>query len=168
MTDTLTSILGLYPCHRLDRGTSGLIIYAKTKSVQKKMMDEFKKRQVKKAYIAFINGTPDKKEGVIKNRIEGMFAETYYKVIEQRGGFTIVEVKPATGRTNQIRIHLKSMGHPVLGEDKFAFRRDFRIKAKRLCLHARALEFKHPVTSKVLKLEISLPEDLKGFLKENV
>jgi RluA family pseudouridine synthase len=165
---TLTSILGLYPCHRLDRDTSGLIIYAKDKFSQQKMADEFKQRQVKKVYIAFVSGIPDKRGGVIKNKIEGMSAQTYYKVIERRSGFAIVEARPFTGRTNQIRIHFKSIGHPVLGEDKFAFRKDFKIKAKRLMLHAKALEFKHPITGKILRLESDLPQDLISFLDRNV
>lgn len=164
---TLTSILGLYPCHRLDRETSGLIIYAKAKSVQGKMMEEFKQRQVKKSYVAFIDGIPYKKEGVINSKIKGISAETRYKIIEERIGFSIVEVKPVTGRTNQIRIHFKSIGHPILGEDRFAFRRDFKIKAKRLMLHAKVLEFKHPVTSKMLRLESSLPQGLIDFLDKN-
>lgn len=164
---TLTSILGLYPCHRLDRDTSGLIIYAKNKAVQGKMAEEFKKRQVKKTYIAFISGIFGKKEGVIKNRIEGKFAQTHYKVIENKSGFAIVEVKPVTGRTNQIRIHFKSTGHPILGEDRFAFRRDFQIKAKRLMLHAGVLEFKHPITCKMLRLESSLPQAFVDFLGKN-
>ena len=164
---TLTGILGLYPCHRLDRGTSGIIIYAKTKSAQQKVAEEFKQRQVKKVYLAFVSGTPYKKDGVIKNRIEGMSAETRYKVIEERRGFAIVEARPVTGRTNQIRIHFKSIGHPILGEDKFAFRRDFKIKAKRLMLHAEALEFIHPVSRKVLRLKSALPKDFRDFLESH-
>ena len=110
---TLTSILGLYPCHRLDRETSGLIIYAKTKSTLDKMMESFKLREVKKTYIAFVRGLPSEPQGVIKNRIEGKCAQTRYKVIEKRRDFAIVEMAPLTGRTNQIRIHLKSIGHPI-------------------------------------------------------
>ena len=163
---TLTSILNLYPCHRLDRDTSGLIIYAKSKVVQKKMMEAFKLRRVKKTYIAFVRGLP-KIEGSIHNRIDGISAQTSYKVIEKRKEFAIVEVKPQTGRTNQIRIHFKAIGHPVLGETKFAFRRDFRVKAKRLCLHAERLEFNHTVSGKALSLESDLPEDLKDFLRKN-
>jgi 23S rRNA pseudouridine1911/1915/1917 synthase len=165
---TLTSILGLYPCHRLDRETSGLIIYAKAKPVQEEMMEEFRQRLVKKTYIAFVRGIPCDRQGVIKNRIDGMFAQTSYKVIEKRRDFAIVEVTPLTGRTNQIRIHLKSIGHPILGESKYAFRRDFKIKAKRLCLHAAKLEFKHPKNGQILKLESDLPQDLKTFLEKNV
>src|SRR3989338_4108747 len=160
---TLTSILNedlqkrgisyqLHPCHRLDRETSGLIIYAKGKSMQQKMMDEFRQKNIKKTYIAFVSGIPFKPEGEIKKPLEGLTALTGYKVIEKRKDFAIVEINPVTGRTNQIRIHFKSIGHPVLGERKFAFRKDFTIKAKRLCLHAQDLKFLHPVTKQYITL----------------
>ena len=164
---TLTSILGFYPCHRLDRNTSGLIIYAKDQLVQRKMEDVFKQRKIKKSYVALINGMPYKDFGVIRNRIENHYAETWYKIIEKRSGFSIVEVRPFTGRTNQIRIHFKSLGHPILGEDKYAFRKDFKIKAKRLMLHAKSLEFRHPVTAKLLRLKSSLPQDMESFLSRH-
>ena len=161
---TLTSILGLHPCHRLDRETSGLIIYAKSKSIQQKVMDQFRQKNIKKTYIAFVSGIPFKPEGEIKVPIEGATAITRYKVIEKRKDFAIVEVNPVTGRTNQIRIHFKSIGHSVLGERKFAFRKDFTIKAKRLCLHAQDLKFLHPVTKQYITLHSELPQDLKEFL----
>ncbi|MFA4989520.1 MAG: RluA family pseudouridine synthase [Candidatus Omnitrophota bacterium] len=164
---TLTSILNLYPCHRLDRETSGLIIYAKTKNIQQRVMDEFRQRKVKKAYIAFVRGTPFKNQGEIKQKLEGLSAITRYKVIAKRKDFAIVEVNPLTGRTNQIRIHFKQLGHPILGEDKYAFRRDFKIKAKRLMLHAAKLEFTHPLSGKALQLKSDLPEDFKDFLSKH-
>lgn len=165
---TLTSILNddlaerkityrLHPCHRLDRETSGLIIYAKGKSIQHKMMEEFKQRKIKKTYIALVSGHLLKGQGQIALPIEGQNALTKYRLIEQKAGYSVVEVSPVTGRTNQIRIHFKSIGHPLLGESKFAFRRDFKIKAKRLCLHAALLEFPHPSTNKVLRLSAELP-----------
>ncbi|MBI4972801.1 MAG: RluA family pseudouridine synthase [Candidatus Omnitrophica bacterium] len=163
---TLTSILGLYPCHRLDRDTSGLIIYARTKSIQKKMMQAFKEKKVKKTYLAFVRGIPCRNQGQIHNPIEGNSALTKYRVLKKLRGFSVVEVIPLTGRTNQIRIHFKQIGHPILGEERFAFRRDFKIKAKRLCLHAAALEFPHPVTKKYLRLSVDLPRDLKEFLEQ--
>ena len=165
---TLTSILGLHPCHRLDRQTSGLIIYAKGKSVQKKMMDEFKQKKVKKTYIAFVQGNVSGNQGQIQNPIEGQKAITKYRVIQRIKDFTVVEVMPLTGRTNQIRIHFKQIHYPIVGETKFAFRRDFALKAKRLCLHAKALEFIHPVTKKHIHLSIDLPQDLKEFLNNHV
>lgn len=175
---TLTSILNddlkgknisyhLHPCHRLDRDTSGLIIFAKGKSAQKKMMELFHKKEVKKTYTAFVSGTITKTEGIIKNRIEGLDAITQYRVIEKRKGFTIVDVSPLTGRTNQIRIHFKQLGHPILGEAKYAFRRDFSIKARRLCLHARLLELVSPFNNKRIRLESKIPSDLEKILKAN-
>lgn len=164
---TLTSILGLYPCHRLDRETSGLIIYAKGKAIQKRMMLEFKQRRIKKTYIAFVQGLLPKEQGKINLPIEGKPALTEYKVIEARKYFTVVQVKPITGRTNQIRLHFKNIGHPIVGESKFAFRRDFKLKAGRLCLHANALEFAHPITSKLITLTSRLPKALNNFLEKH-
>lgn len=174
---TLTSIVNedlkqkglsyhLYPCHRLDRETSGLIIYAKGKSMQKKMIEAFRSKGIKKTYLAFVQGVLPKAQGEIRYPIENKSALTRYKVLEKRNGFSIVDIMPLTGRTNQIRIHFKRIGHPLLGETKFAFRRDFKLKAKRLCLHAQSLEFIHPVTKKPTYLLIDLPQDLREFLEK--
>ena len=157
----------LYPCHRLDRETSGLIVYAKGKSMQKKMMEEFWRKSIKKTYIAFIQGRLSKDEGDIHYPIEGRSAITKYRIIEKRRDFSIVEIMPLTGRTNQIRLHLKQIGYPLVGETKFSFRRDFKLKAKRLCLHAKMLEFVHPVTKKVMSLVASLPPDMEDFLNKH-
>jgi len=172
---TLTSIVNeqarkdnrpyqLHPCHRLDRDTSGLIIYAKGRAIEKRMFELFQNRKIQKTYLALVAGCPPKNEGRITNPIEGKSAVTSYRLIEKRKGFCVLEVKPLTGRTNQIRIHLKQLGCSVLGEDRFALRRDFKIKAKRLCLHAQGLEFRHPLTAKALCLQATLPQDLKEFL----
>lgn len=157
----------LYPCHRLDRDTSGLIIYAKGKSMQKKMMQEFWLKSVKKIYTAFIQGTLPKNEGSINFPIEGKSALTQYKVIEIRKDFSVIDILPLTGRTNQIRIHFKQEGHPLVGESKFAFRRDYELKAKRVMLHAKKLEFIHPITGKAVSLVMPLPPDMEGFLKKH-
>lgn len=175
---TLTSILNedlkekglsyrLYPCHRLDREASGLIIYAKGKSMQQKMRELFAQKKIKKTYLAFIRGLPSNSQGEIRNSIEGKSAITKYRVMEKRNGFSIVEIMPLTGRTNQIRIHFKSIGHPIVGETKYAFRRDFKLKAKRLCLHAQTLEFIHSITKKVISLTAELPTDLRDFLNKH-
>ena len=175
---TLTSILNedlkekglsyrLYPCHRLDRETSGLIIYAKGKSMQRKMMEIFGQKKIKKTYFAFVQGLLSDSEGEIRNPLEGKIAITKYRVMEKRKGFSIVEIMPLTGRTNQIRIHFKRIGHPVVGETRFAFRRDFKLKAKRLCLHAKKLEFVHPATKKIISLVAPLPPDMEDFLNKH-
>ena len=183
-TNTLTDLLNreldargtevnAYPCHRTDRETSGLILYAKGKAIQAAMMEEFKKRAVKKAYIAFVHGQVKNKFDTIKrdiyNKSKGRKedAETKYTVIEKRKDFTILEAVPVTGRTNQIRIHLKSIGHPLVGESVYAFRKDFELKFKRAALHAAYLRFTHPVTKKTLEFKSSLPEDMENFLKDS-
>lgn len=158
----------LHPCHRLDRETSGLIVYAKGKSAQRKMMDLFRQRKVAKRYIAFVRGIPQKLHGEIKTLIEGRPALTSYSVSKKFKDFSVIQVEPLTGRTNQIRIHFKQMGHPLLGESVFAFRRDFPVRAKRLCLHASELEFVHPVAGGRIHLRIGLAQDLKKFLDTHV
>ena len=182
-TNTLTDLLNrdldsrgievnAYPCHRLDRETSGLIVYSKGKSAQKLMMDAFKNRLVKKTYIAFVQGSPRKASGIIRARIynrnknRGEDAVTKYRILERRKDFSILDVEPLTGRTNQIRIHLKGIGHPIVGESVYAFRKDYALRFKRVALHATALEFPHPVTGKPLKFTSPLPEDMENFLKK--
>jgi 23S rRNA pseudouridine1911/1915/1917 synthase len=154
----------LHPCHRLDRETSGLIILAKGKGIQKKMMEEFKRKGIKKTYVAFIQGVPNKDRGRIDYSIEGKCALTKYKVIKRYKDFSIVEVMPVSGRRNQIRIHFKKIRHPIVGESKYAFRRDFKLRFRRLCLHAKSLRFRHPITKKYIFLDIDLPIDLRRFL----
>ncbi|MCX5696893.1 MAG: RluA family pseudouridine synthase [Candidatus Omnitrophica bacterium] len=177
-TRTLTSILNddakergqayrLHPAHRLDRETSGLIVYAKGKSIQKKMMALFHDKKVKKTYIAFVQGILKQKQGVIDTPIERLSAVTNYRVIEERAYFSVVEVMPKTGRKNQIRIHFKYIGHPVVGDTKFAFRKDYKLKAKRLMLHANTLEFTHPINNKALRLDSGPEQDFEDFLKKH-
>jgi 23S rRNA pseudouridine1911/1915/1917 synthase len=173
---TLTSILNnnlksnnsrIYPCHRLDRDTSGLIIYAKSKAVYTKVAELFKKRQVKKTYIGFVQGSLKNSQGRISYPLSGKDALTYYQVAEKKSGYDLVKITPHTGRTNQIRIHFKMIGHPLVGESKYAFRKDFPLKSKRLCLHAEQLMFIHSITKKQLKLKVELPSDLKNFLDKH-
>ena len=155
----------VHPCHRLDRDTSGLLILAKGKSIQKQMMDGFKARGISKLYTAFVQGRLTLNKGQVKNPIDGQFACTEYRVISRHRDFTVVEARPLTGRRNQIRIHFKQLGHPIVGEDKFAFRRDFALRFKRLCLHASQLEFIHPVTKERVSLRSELPGDMADFMK---
>ncbi len=180
---TLTSILEkergerVFPCHRLDRETSGLIIYAKSLKIQNIITGEFKRREIKKKYIAFIKGNLQKKKGVWEGEIidrEGKIfgerkkpAKTIYRVLEDFIGWSMVELLPLTGRTNQLRIQLSEIGHPILGESKYAFRRDFKVKFRRLGLHAFYLNFTHPVSKKRVILNVDLALDMREFLKKD-
>ena len=160
-----------HPCHRIDRETSGLIIYAKGKKMQAMMMDEFKNRAVKKSYIAFVHGTVKEKFGVIDNAIfnpnkgRKESAQTKFTVVGRHKDFTVVEAVPVTGRLNQIRIHMKRLGHPLVGESVFAFRKDFKLKFKRDALHASYLRFKHPATGEAVEFKSPLPEDMQMLLQ---
>jgi 23S rRNA pseudouridine1911/1915/1917 synthase len=180
-TNTLTSLLNreldargaghnAYPCHRLDRETSGLIIYAKGKAAQKLVMDEFKKRTVKKLYIAFVQGHVKCDGGAItkpifdRSKKRNEPAMTKYRVLERKGSFSVLEAEPVTGRTNQIRIHLKGIGHPIVGESVYAFRKDYRLRFRRVALHAQRIEFTHPATKERVAFESPLPKDMRDFL----
>lgn len=169
----------LHPCHRLDRETSGLIIFAKGKKYQQLMMEEFKGRKILKTYVAFVRGQMHPAKGEIRSFIKGQaaqrfssrsrpeYAMTRYQVKEVRKDFSIVEVYPLTGRTNQIRIQFLQKGHPLLGDYKYAWRRDFTVKFKRVALHACGLEFVHPLTKKNVKLHSPLPKDMEDFIRDH-
>ena len=180
--NTLTSLLNMeldrrgieanaYPCHRLDRETSGLIVYSKGKAAQKLLMEQFQKREVKKSYIAIVQGVVNKDSDTIKsaiyNRNKGRYeaAITKYRVLQRHRDLTVLEAEPVTGRTNQIRIHFQKMGHPIVGERVYAFRKDFNLKFKRLCLHAAKIAFKHPVTGEAMEFESPLPEEIENLIK---
>lgn len=156
--------LSLYPCHRLDKDTTGLIIYAKGKLMRERLMQQFKNHAVKKSYIAFVHGAIKKNEFTIRNYIAGKSSITIVKLLIGKKEFSILKINPITGRKNQIRIHLKQLGHPLLGERKFAFARDYALKFRRTALHACELEFRHPVSNKMLHFRIDLAADMRNFL----
>ena len=155
-----------HPCHRLDRETSGLIIFAKGKKNQQLMMEQFHSRKVEKTYMGFAQGILNKEQGLIRNHIEGKEAVTKYKVLEEKDNFSVVQIQPITGRTNQIRIHFKQIGHPLVGERRFAFAKDYSLKFRRAALHAFKLAFNHPVTGARINLHSPLAVDMKDFLKK--
>lgn len=178
---TLTSFLeryikrNVYPCHRLDRETTGLILYAKDREIQNLITEQFKKNMIKKRYIAFVDGRLKNKEanieGLIIDREGERFkekpkkAKTFYRVLEEFKDFSVVEVSPLTGRTNQIRIQFKKLGNPILGDYKYAQRKNFKIKFKRLALHAFYLGFYHPKNKNFIDFKIKLPQDMENFLE---
>jgi 23S rRNA pseudouridine1911/1915/1917 synthase len=165
-----------HPCHRLDRDTSGAILYAKGKRNQQMFMDVFNQSKVKKFYTAFVHGRLPREAGEIKSAIRDHYQEkfakhssaktavTRYRVMDKRKEFSVIDVMPLTGRTNQIRIHFAEMKHPLVGEDKYAFRREFPLKFKRTALHARELQWYHPVLKKTVIASSDLPDDMARFL----
>ena len=163
--------------HRLDKDTSGLIIVAKTAAAHQDLTQQFRKREVKKVYITLVKGrvTPD--EGVIEAAIgrdrshrermaisdaaHGREARTGYRVLKHVGDYTLLEVKPETGRTHQIRVHLAAIGYPVLGDKMYGTESSF---INRQFLHAHGLRFRLPSTGKSVEFRSELPEDLKHAL----
>lgn len=152
--------------HRLDRETSGVMVIAKNEEFQAEMVALFSNREVHKTYhsiacgeVPDIEGTIDVPigrvaGGKIKASEVGREAITGYKVLERKNGFTYIELYPKTGRTNQLRVHLSWLGYPVLGDWLYK-----GATADRLMLHARRIEFNHPLTGKALKFEAPVPDD---------
>jgi 23S rRNA pseudouridine1911/1915/1917 synthase len=169
----------LHPCHRIDKETSGVIIFAKGKRSQRLMMDLFKERAVTKKYIAFVHGKLSEAQGEFRKPVKksfgnkfgkkhaGLEAITGYKVLKEKKQFSVVEARPITGRTNQIRIHFSQAGHPIVGDRKYAFARDYPLKFRRTALHAACVEWTHPVSKNKMNVESSLPKDMAEFIVKN-
>ena len=164
----------VYPCHRLDRETTGLLVFAKDKSAQDNIMGQFKEGRVKKKYAAFVKGVMRAKKGFIEGKIidkEGerfrekkKYAKTFYRVLAESDCWSYLELEPFTGRTNQLRIQLAGLGHPLLGERKYAFGKDFKVNFRRLALHAIFLSFFHPLSAQLIEAKIPLAQDMADFL----
>ena len=169
----------LHPCHRLDRETSGAILYAKGKKNQQLLMDLFVKQTIEKVYVAFVQGTLKFSCGEIKTPIKDFsehrfnknsrakWALTRYKVAARKKDFTVVDVFPVTGRTNQIRIHFSDIGHPLVGERVYAFGRDFALKFRRVALHARSLKWHQLNSGKDIFVQSPLAEDMEQFCSKH-
>jgi len=158
--------------HRLDRDTSGLILFARDVEVRDRLQANWE--GVTKTYLAVAEGTPNPPEGMVRNYLtegrdlrvrasevqrEGSkHAVTRYKVLETRGPYSLLEVVLKTGRKHQIRVHLAGLGCPVIGDEGYGAKTN---PVRRLGLHAWKLEFDHPVTGQRLELESPLPKNLK-------
>jgi len=177
--------------HRLDKGTSGLMVVAKDDVSHRKLAKQFSARSVKKTYIALVHGWPKQERGTIESAIsrdrvrrtrmttrrsEGREAVSHYRVLRRMdspyGKFALLEVKIDTGRTHQIRVHMASIGHPVAGDTLYGAPRELRdgkgrlpaLSLERNFLHAAALELQHPRTGALLSYTRPLPPELEDFL----
>lgn len=163
--------------HRLDRNTSGLIVLAKNKAAKEYMQKQFKGRHVRKTYLALVIGHLKQQEALIKvplsrskthplKRVadpEGKTAETAYKVLESIGNYDLVEAKPTTGRTHQLRAHFAHLGHPIVGDKLYGA--DAFLDLGRYFLHAAQLSFVSPNNTKV-EAEAALPKELQDVLQK--
>jgi len=177
--------------HRLDKETSGLLVVAKNDSANRKLANEFSSRRVKKTYIALVHGWPKQDHGTISapisrdairrirmttRRSGGREAVTHYDV-ERRidshyGKFTLLKLRIETGRTHQIRVHMASIGHAVVGDKLYGAPAEIRSKSfpalslNRNFLHSAELQFTHPRTAEPLSFSSPLPPELQEFLQK--
>ena len=157
----------IFIVHRLDRDTSGALVFARTEEVKEKLQSTWK--EVKKTYLAFVEGHPDPEEGTISSYLvessarrvystndknEGRLSHTKYKVIKTVGERSLLEISLLTGRKNQIRVHVADKGWPIVGDGKYG--RKIRDN-KRLALHSHQLTFAHPFSGEMMTFEAPVP-----------
>ena len=175
----------VYVVHRLDRETSGVLVFAKSPELQEYMRTYWRQLVSKRTYVALVEGRLEKKEGTITSWLTedqqtlmvyssqtdngGQKAITHYKVVKESAmpsaeqdlatEYSLVELNLETGRTNQIRVHMQSIGHPVVGDRKYGNGNESS-PVDRLCLHAKVLEFIHPMTEKKVRFEAAAPKEM--------
>lgn len=173
--------------HRLDRLTSGVLLIGKTRAALEGLKTAFKERRVTKTYLAIVYGSPRFDSDWIETWIrpparpgdrlrtapegEGRDAQTYYEVIERFDRSACVRCRPKTGRTHQIRVHMSSIGHALVGDPLYRPRHTSLVlpsaapSLRRQALHAAAIAFDHPVTGERIEVEAPLPADMRGLLE---
>ena len=165
--------------HRLDRDTSGLMVVARDPDAHRRLSKLVAERRLRRTYLALVAGRPRSRSGTIeaplgrdhrapeRRAVGGRAprpARTHFRVVESLAGTTLLEVTLETGRTHQIRVHLASIGHPVLGDPTYGRGRSERLGLDRQFLHSHRLAFRHPFTGEELDLRSPLPADLERAL----
>jgi tRNA pseudouridine32 synthase/23S rRNA pseudouridine746 synthase len=166
----------LFPVHRLDREVSGVILFAKNAAAHRHLNMEFDRRAVRKTYLALVHGLPARERGTIDSPIRefgsgrmgvdperGKPSSTEFERVEKLEGTTLLKAFPATGRRHQIRVHLFSIGHPVVGDLRYGDR-SVQGRFPRLMLHALAVEFRSP-GGKDLRIEAPVPATFSSVLE---
>ena len=163
--------------HRLDKNTSGAIIIAKNDKAHIALSDELKNHEIKKTYIALVRGVVKENNATINMPIarskkdrkkmdvdkNGKEAVTHFKVLKRYQDCTLLEINIETGRTHQIRVHLSHIGYPIIGDDVYSNGKNkWNIEGQ--CLHAKSLDFKHPITGKTMHIEAELPTYFKEII----
>ena len=165
--------------HRIDKDTSGLLIVAKNDKAHVNLSEQIKEHKVKKTYIALVRGVVKENEATIDMPIgrsktdrkkmavckDGKNAVTHIKVLKRWEHYTLLQVNIETGRTHQIRVHLSYIGYPIIGDYTYSNgKNEFGVVGQ--CLHAQKLEFKHPITNKIVELEAPLPEYFQEIIQK--
>lgn len=160
--------------HRLDKDTSGLVLFAKSEEVKYKLQDNWE--NVKRYYYAIVNGVVKKEKDVIKSYLKetktflvyssndkrGKLAITEYELLKTNNKYSLLKIDIKTGRKNQIRVHLNDINHSIVGDKKYGINNN---PLKRLCLHAYYLEFLHPITNELIKVESKYPKDFNKLIE---
>jgi len=164
--------------HRLDRDTSGVIVFARSAEIHRALNTQFDTRRVSKIYHAIVRGTPewdaivvdqslrpdgDRRHRTVIDSVRGKSAVTHLRVIERFEQHALIEAAPETGRTHQIRAHLAFQGHPIVADALYGDGQGVA-GLTRLGLHARSLSFEHPITHKVVRFDAPYPEDFASAL----
>ncbi len=170
------------PVHRLDKDTSGLFVIAKNQYSHHKLALQLNNKQLKRKYHAIVHGSFEKNSGIINapilkdpehgvkriidyKNIDAKSALTYFKRLETNNKYSLIELELATGRTHQIRVHLSWLGHPLVGDDLYGGSLDTDLK--RQALHAKEIEFIHPLKDNLLKFQADYPNDMNIFIRKN-
>jgi 23S rRNA pseudouridine1911/1915/1917 synthase len=166
----------IFIVHRLDRETSGLMIFAKNETIKHYLQETWNDTVIERTYIALAEGVLEHKEGVIRSYLfedcqfrvhssptpgRGQEAITHYKVLKENKYYSLLKVNLETGRKNQIRVHLQEIGHPVVGDKKYGAKSS---PIKRLGLHAQQLSFIHPSTKKKMEFQSNIPKAFQRFI----
>ena len=164
--------------HRIDKDTTGLLLVCKTEAAHHFLAQQLKEHTVQRAYRAIVYGNFDTEEGSIDAPIgrdkkdrkkmavcyhNGKSAVTHYRVLQQFDGYSYIECRLQTGRTHQIRVHMTSIGHPLLGDEIYG-KRQSKYKLEGQCLHAMTLGFVHPVTKEFMEFSAPLPDYFEHLL----
>lgn len=170
--------------HRIDRDTSGLVVFAKSEAAQRMLKDQFRRREPERVYWAIVYGTPEPREGSWRDRLvwdekfliqrrthpgdpKGADAVSHYRVLEALDGVSLIEVRLETGKRNQIRVQARLRGHTLVGERRYTYGPEALrpIDFPRQALHARSLAFAHPQTGRQLRFDAPLPGDMAALLE---
>ncbi len=156
----------VYPVHRLDRETSGVIIFAKNENARDFLTKEFRNRKINKTYVGVVEGVLSPKSGILKGLIQKTkeYAETHYKVIKILKNATLLQLMPKTGRTHQLRLQLAEIGYPIIGDKKYYNLKKTKIFFQRQALHSYKINFIHPQTKRWVSFTAPIPQDMKKLI----
>lgn len=168
----------IFIIHRLDRETSGVMMFARSEKVQRLMQESWNDTTKQRTYVALVEGTPEPPSGTVssylreskalivyssQNPENGQLSVTNYNVVKANEDFALLELELETGRKNQIRVHMQDIGHPIVGDSKYGATSN---PIGRLGLHAERLSFEHPITGEQMQFDASMPKSFLAVVKE--